>query len=150
MSKTLASQIDVDVSPARVWGVLTDLGAYPEWNPFIVRAEGRIEVGSRLSLRMQPVGARAVSLRPTVLEAVEGGHLRWRGQLWMRGIFDAEHDFRVEALDEGRSRLTQNERFTGLLAPVMARSLDRHTLPAFQAMNAALKLRAEQTVTTPS
>jgi hypothetical protein len=149
MSKTLASQIDVDASPSRVWEVLTDYGAYPEWNPFIVRAEGRIEVGSRLSLRMQPVGARGVSLRPTVLEAVEG-RLRWRGRLWMPGILDAEHDFRVEALDGGRSRLTQNEKFTGLLAPVMARSLDRHTLPAFEAMNAALKLRAEQPVTAPS
>jgi hypothetical protein len=150
MSKTLASQIDIDCSPARVWEVLTDLGAYPQWNPFVVRAEGRIEVGSRLSLRMQPVGARAVSLRPTVLDAVEGSHLRWRGRLWIRGLFDAEHDFRVEALDGGRSRLTQNERFTGLLAPVMSRSLDRHTLPAFEAMNAALKLRAEQSVTAPS
>jgi hypothetical protein len=149
MSKTLASQIDVDASPSRVWEVLTDYGAYPEWNPFIVRAEGRIEVGSRLSLRMQPVGARGVSLQPTVLEAVEG-RLRWRGRLWMPGILDAEHDFRVEALDGGRSRLTQNEKFTGLLAPVMARSLDRHTLPAFEAMNAALKLRAEQPVTAPS
>jgi hypothetical protein len=149
MSKTLASQIDVDASPSRVWEVLTDYGAYPEWNPFIVRAEGRIEVGSRLSLRMQPVGARGVSLRPTVLEAVEG-RLRWRGRLWMPGILDAEHDFRVEALDGGRSRLTQNEKFTGLLAPVMARPLDRHTLPAFKAMNAALKLRAEQPVTAPS
>ena len=32
----------------------------------------------------------------------------------------------------------------------MARSLDRHTLPAFEATNAALKLRAEQPATTPS
>jgi hypothetical protein len=150
MSKTLASQIDVDASPARVWEVLTDYATYPQWNPFIVRAEGRIEVGSRLSLRMQPVGARAVSLQPTVLEAVEGHRLRWRGRLWLPGIFDAEHDFQVQALGGGRSRLTQNERFTGLLAPVMARSLDRHTLPAFEAMNAALKLRAEQAVTAPS
>jgi hypothetical protein len=150
MSKILTTQIDVDASPARVWALLTDFSAYPEWNPFIVRAEGRIEVGSRLSLRMQPVGARAVSLRPTVVEAAEGSRLRWRGRLWMRGIFDAEHDFRVEALDGGRSRLTQNERFTGLLVAVMARSLDRHTLPAFEAMNAALKLRAEQSVTASS
>jgi hypothetical protein len=150
VSKILSSQIDIDASPARVWEVLTDYSAYPEWNPFIVRAGGRTEVGSRLSLRMQPVGARAVSLRPMVVEAVEGSRLRWRGRLWMPGIFDAEHDFRVEALDGGRSRLSQDERFTGLLVAVMAGSLDRHTLPAFEAMNAALKLRAEQPVTTPS
>jgi hypothetical protein len=30
-----------------------------------------------------------------------------------------------------------------VLVPLMARSLDRHTQPAFEAMNAALKDRAE-------
>jgi hypothetical protein len=60
--------------------------------------------------------------------------------------FDAAHEFRIEALPDGRSRLTQHERFSGLLVPLMARSLDRHTLPAFVAMNAALKERTESSV----
>jgi len=42
--------------------------------------------------------------------------------------------------------LAQEETFTGVLVPLMARSLDRHTQPAFEAMNAALKHRAEQPV----
>jgi hypothetical protein len=128
MSKTLTSQIDIDASPQRVWAVLADLSAYPEWNPFIVLAEGRLEAGTRLMLRMQPVGGRAVTLRATVIQAVEGSRLRWKGTFGMRGIFDAEHDFRLEALAAGRSRFTQNEQFGGLLVPAMARSLDRHTL----------------------
>jgi hypothetical protein len=33
-----------------------------------------------------------------------------------------------------------------VLVPFMARSLDRHTLPAFVAMNEALKQRAERAV----
>jgi hypothetical protein len=148
MSKTLASQIDIDASPERVWQVLTDLSRYPEWNPFVVRAEGEIEVGGRLTLRMQPEGGRAVTLRPIVTEAVDGSRLRWRGRFGLPGIFDAEHEFRVEALAGGRSRLAQNERFRGLLVPAMSRSLDRHTLPAFKAMNAALKRRVERVATT--
>jgi len=147
MSKTLVSQIDIDASPERVWQVLTDLSAYPEWNPFIVRAEGQIEVGGRLTLRMEPEGGRAVTLRPTVTEATSGSRLRWQGRFGLPGIFDAEHEFRVEALDGGRSRLAQNERFRGLLVPAMGRSLDRHTLPAFMAMNAALKRRVERMTT---
>jgi uncharacterized protein YndB with AHSA1/START domain len=57
----VVSQIDIDANPERVWQVLTDLSAYPDWNPFIVRAEGRIDVGSRLTLRMRPVGGRPVT-----------------------------------------------------------------------------------------
>ena len=41
-------------------------------------------------------------------------------------------------------RHPQDEDFKGVLVPLMARSLDRHTRPAFEAMNAALKHRAEQ------
>ena len=96
MTKNLASTIGIDASPERVWQVLTDFAAYPEWNPFIVRAEGRPEEGVRLTVRMQPVGARAVTLVPTVLEAVEARRLRWSGSLWIPGIFDAEHVFSLD------------------------------------------------------
>jgi hypothetical protein len=97
MGTTLVSQIDIDASPEQVWRLLTDLSAYPEWNPFIVRAEGRVEVGSRLTLRMQPVGGRPATLRPTIVQADEGSCLRWRGSVGVRGILDAEHVFRITA-----------------------------------------------------
>lgn len=142
MGTSLLSRIDIDASPQRVWQVLTDLSAFPDWNPFIVRAEGRIEVGSRLTLRMQPVGGRAATLQPTVTEAVDGSELRWRGTVGLPGLLDAEHVFRLTAL-EGGTRLQQDEYFHGLLVPLMTTFLHRRTLPAFEAMNKALKHRAE-------
>jgi uncharacterized protein YndB with AHSA1/START domain len=53
MSIELRTSIDIAAPPERVWEVLTQLAAYPEWNPFIVRAEGTVAVGERLSPRMQ-------------------------------------------------------------------------------------------------
>jgi hypothetical protein len=144
MNKRLVHAIDIDAGPERVWQVLTDLPAYPQWNPFIVRAEGHVDVGSALTLRMQPVGGRVATLRPTVVEATEPWRVRWMGRLGLPRILDANHEFRIEALPDGRSRLTQDEVFTGLLVPIVAKSLDRGTLPAFAAMNAALKERAER------
>ena len=149
MNKHLTSQIDIDASPEQVWRVLTDLSSYGQWNPFITRAEGTVEPGARLSLRMQPVGARGVTLRPTVIEASPGHRLRWLGRLGVPGLLDAEHVFTIASLDGGGVRLTQDERFRGLLVALLAGSLDRHTLPAFEAMNAALKQRAEHTPAQP-
>jgi hypothetical protein len=82
-----------------------------------------------------------------VLEATEGLRLRWLGRLGMPGILDAHHSFLLEAGENGGTRLRQTEDFSGVLVPVVARSLDRHTLPAFAAMNEALKRRVESTVT---
>jgi hypothetical protein len=144
MSKQLTSQIDIDATPERVWQVLSDFGSYPQWNPFITSAEGEAQPNSRVVMRMQPVGARGVTLRPTVVEATPGHRLRWQGRFGIPGIFGAEHCFTITPRDEGGVRLTQDERFKGVLVPLMARSLDRHTQPAFEAMNTALKHRAEQ------
>jgi hypothetical protein len=146
MTTHLRSQIDVDAAPERVWQELTDLSAYSHWNPFIVRAEGRIEVGTGLTVRLQPVGGRAVTLTPTVVDAVPGSVLRWRGSVGVPGMLTAEHTFRVVALDGGRTRLHQDEVFRGVLVPLVRRSLERHTLPAFDLMNEALKRRAERPV----
>jgi hypothetical protein len=144
MSKQLRSQIDINATPEDVWQVLSDFGSYPQWNPFITRAEGEAKPDSRLVLRMQPVGARGTTVRPTVVEAAPGHRLRWQGRLGMPGIFDADHTVTITPREEGGVRLSQDEHFRGLLVPLLARSLDRHTQPAFEAMNAALKHRAEQ------
>jgi hypothetical protein len=144
MSKELISSIDIEAPAENVWELLIDFTAYPTWNPFITRAEGPLEVGGRLILRMQPVGGSAVTLRPTVAEVVEGHRLRWQGRLGVRGLLDADHLFILESQGATRSRLVQQEQFSGLLVPFVQRSLDHGTLPAFHAMNAALKDRAER------
>ena len=70
--------------------------------------------------------------------------VRWQGRLGVPRLFDADHLFIVEPRGAAASRLVQQEQFSGLLVPFLTRSLDRGTLPAFQAMNAALKDRAER------
>jgi hypothetical protein len=144
MAKQLFADVDIDARPEQVWEVLTDLAAYPAWNPFIVRAEGVVEPGGRLTLTMQPVGGRAMTLRPRLVEVDAPRRLRWRGTVGMPGLMDAEHTFILEPRGRG-TRLIQQEDFRGVLVPFLARSLDRNTLPAFTAMNEALKSRVEHT-----
>jgi hypothetical protein len=144
MPKQLRTEIDIHATPDRVWQVLTDFDAYHEWNPFMTRASGTPAKGERLTIHMRPEGGRAMTFRPTVREAVPGRRLCWLGHLLMPGIFDGEHSFTIEPLDGGGVRLVQQEDYRGALVPLLARSLDRQTLPAFQRMNEALKQRAEQ------
>ena len=142
MALHLATTIDIDATPEDVWAVLSDLPSYPRWNPFIREASGTLAAGERLDLTMQPDGGRAMRFRPTVLEAEPGRELRWLGRLVAPGVFDGEHRFAIEPTARG-SRLTQEERFTGVLVPLLAKGLRKRTLPAFEQMNEAVKERAE-------
>jgi hypothetical protein len=147
--RELHSEIEIQASPERVWEVLTDLAAYREWNPFIVRAAGQPVVGGRLELHMRLPGRRPTTFRPVVLAAEPGRQLRWLGRLLVPGLFDGEHGFTLEAAGPGRVRLTQRERFRGLLArPVMAR-IAKPTQEGFHQMNQALKARAERPAHAP-
>ena len=135
--KTLSTQRDLQAPPARVWEVLTDLAAYPTWNPFITEAAGELRVGGRLA-----IVAGGMRFRPVVLRFDPARELRWRGRLVVPGLFDGEHVFRLAPLDGGRAtRLTHEEHFSGLLVGPFSRKLDEETLPGFEAMNRALAAR---------
>jgi hypothetical protein len=56
--KELHSEIEIDASAERVWDILTDFASYPQWNPFIRRIGGELEVGERLEVRLQPPDSR--------------------------------------------------------------------------------------------
>ena len=141
--KELHSQIDIDASAERVWGILTDFASYPQWNPFIRGISGELEVGERLEVRLEPPDGRGITLRPMVLSAEPNCELRWLGHLWVPGLLDAEHSLAIQPLEENRVRFMQSEMFKGLLVPLLARSLDNNTLRGFEEMNGALKERVE-------
>jgi hypothetical protein len=143
MRHRIHAEIDIEAPPAEVWRHLVDLAAYPDWNPFIPSAEGEVEVGQRLSLRLQPPGGRAVPIRPTVTAATTASVFEWLGHLVVPGLFDGRHRFELFPTRAG-TRLVQSESFAGLLVRPLRRWLDGSTRAGFEAMNAALRRRVEE------
>jgi hypothetical protein len=138
---TIETTETIAANPERVWRILTDIDSYPEWNPFIVQGSGEFRKGEKVTLEMLPPGGRSMSFSPTVLAVDPARELRWLGRLVVPGIFDGEHWFTLEPEGDG-TRLTQGERFTGLLPRFMGGTLAK-TERGFEALNAALKERAE-------
>lgn len=152
------TSIDIEAPAAIVWAALTDFETYPEWNPRS-RITGVAVSGERLVVAPGPDAEGMPTFRPRVLAAgvVDEGtatddertatddvfELRWLGHLWVRGLFDGEHSFRVEAIDEHRSHLTQSESFSGVVAGLLLRRYGADTEAGFHAVNEALKTRAE-------
>ena len=141
--KELHSEIEINACVERVWDILTDFASYPQWNPFIRRIGGELEVGGRLEVRLEPPDSRGITMRPTILRAEPNRLIRWVGHLLVPGLFDGEHSLAIQPLEENRVRFVQHEAFKGVLVRLLARSLDKNTLRGFEEMNEALKERAE-------
>lgn len=142
--KEVSAEVVIEAPVDRVWEILTDFAKFPEWNPFIRQMSGEVRTGAKLEVRLEPPGGRAMSFRPKMVNVETNREISWLGRLLIPGLFTGEHSFAIEALDEKGVRFVQHEKFTGLLVPFMAKSLDRDTKRGFEAMNSALKERAER------
>jgi hypothetical protein len=146
MTRKISHSIEIAASPAIVWATLTDTASFPAWNPFITSLEGELRAGARLTVKIQPPGARASTFRPTVLAAQPEAELRWIGRVLVPGVFDGEHCFRLDAVSPARTRFTQSEQFSGFLVRPLRSSIERAEA-GFKQMNEALKLRSETQTT---
>jgi hypothetical protein len=142
--KTIQAVTEIAAPVETVWAELAAVSKYAEWNPFITALEGALVAGGRLEVRIVPPGGRPMTFRPTVIEVEQGRRLAWLGRLLLPGVFDGRHSFQLEDLGQGRTRLTQAEEFSGFFVPLAGRALER-TRVGFEAMNEALRLRAERT-----
>jgi hypothetical protein len=140
--RQVTAAVDIDAAPEWVWDVLTDFAAYPEWNPFIVRADGMPTPGSRITLRVRSTAGWSATNRATVLAAVPGKVLRWSARIIpIPGLASGLHEFALTSTETG-TRLVQSEQFSGALVPAIGRLLVR-TEQDFHILNQALRKRSE-------
>jgi hypothetical protein len=140
--QTLDAAIEIEAPAERVWEVITDFAAYPQWNPFIIRAAGIPVDGARLKVTIRAPGYRPVTFRPRVLRAVSGRQLTWLGRTFIPGLFDGRHSLTVEDLSESRSRFRTHEEVTGILLPVLGKVMHA-SQRGFEELCTAVKARAE-------
>ncbi len=141
--RTLQTEIEIEAPAKRVWQVLSDLDSYSQWNPFLQRASGVLELDEYLRVFIKPPGARGMTIKPRVVAVEENAGFSWIGHILFPGIFDGEHYFVIDPLDENRCRFVQGELFTGLFAIPILWLIRKGTRRGFEAMNQALKARAE-------
>jgi hypothetical protein len=140
--RNIESSIDIDAPPEKVWAILMDFDAYPDWNPFITRIKGEQAVGGKLEAYLSLSEGKGMTFKPTVKVFEDGTELTWLGIMFVPHVFDGRHTLRVEPR-EGGSTFVHRESFSGLLAGLMMRFIGESTENGFRAMNEALKARVE-------
>lgn len=128
-----------------MWRVLTEFHLYPAWNPFVVSVTGQPTQRARLAVRLQPSEqGRIWRFRPRIVRLEAERELCWLGGLLLPFLVDGRHCFHLQPDGPGRTRFVQREEFRGLLVPLLPSSLLEATGRGFEAMNEALKERAER------
>lgn len=138
MKKNIETTIRIKATAEKIWNILTDFQKYPEWNPFVFSMEGEAKEGTTLKANIQ-----GMKFKPLVLAAKKNREFRWKGSLFVKGLFDGEHYFMLNENGDGTTTLIHGEFFSGLLVDMFAKTLDTKTKSGFEKLNDALKQRAE-------
>ena len=146
MALEIKIQIIINASPQKVWDTFINFNEYPNWNPFIKTISGATSPGEQLSVTIQAQGNKPMNFTPIVLVNKTNKEFRWKGKLFVPGLFDGEHYFILEEINPMKTRFIHGENFTGVLSGVFLKMIAEDTKKGFEAMNLALKLLVESSL----
>ncbi len=144
MRREYRTHVDISARAERVWEVLTDLESYKNWNPFILRARGRLREGSAIKIQFRLHNGLVIPAKPRIIKVEPCSRISWEGWLVTPRLLGGEHRFLLREMPQGVTRLTQREIYGGILLPWVWWHLKRDAEKGFHAMNQALKNRVEK------
>lgn len=121
----------------QIWSVLTDFGAYSDWNPLNVSADGVAATGARVRMTFIDPGrpGRTITQYVTIVAAEPPKRLAWVGTVLL--LFRGEHYFELEG-SVSTTQMRHGERLSGLLPRFWSDTRMEQQRLAYEAMNDAL------------
>ena len=142
--KEIQAEIVIDAPAERVWQILIDVEAYPKWNPFITTISGELYDGSRIKVVIDPKFSSETEVDLKVGRLWYGKEMIWIGRPLMTDLLAGRHYFKTEELPDGKVKFINMENYSGLLLYPLWLFIEPSARQGFEAMNSALKLKAEQ------
>lgn len=141
---TMAFELDesrlIEAPIDRVWSVIADLPAYPEWNPFVVAARSTLVVGDPIWMRVRLVPPLVQPQREIIFECTPERRLVYG----LDGAFiRSRRSHELARAGEATTHYRSHFRLAGRLEPLTRWLLGRRLAAGFQAMTRELAERAE-------
>ncbi|WP_314036881.1 SRPBCC domain-containing protein [Dietzia sp. CH92] len=144
---TLVRSIDVEIdAPAGiVWGVLTNLEAYPEWNPFCISARSTLELGAPVEMTLKDFSGGSGTFPNTeyVCAVIPERLLSWELIATDDDPKAARRDQVIEPISGDRCRYYSTDAFLGVEARQIMEESGAWVKRAFDVTALALKQRSE-------
>lgn len=144
----ISSEIFIAAPPDRVWAVLIDFKAYPEWNTFNPTMQCELRPGGAVRFEVVLDKAKPRLATANIVYVKEGKELLWEATpLYFAGLAKACHRFTItpSTSEDGRNgtRFINNEILDGILAHVVPQSFFGNIQRGFDSMSEELKKRVE-------
>ena len=135
---------EIAAPPPVVWEVVTNLAAYPEWNPFVVACRSGLAAGDPIVMQVRLFPWFTQSQTETIFEHVPQGRLCYGLGSGRTGAIISRRCHEIAPGAEGRTRYRSHFELSGWLGPVVAAMLGSRLEHGFRSMTDALQRRAEQ------
>jgi hypothetical protein len=142
VARSVRAEIQIAAPIDRVWGILTDLERYSEWNSFTARAESTLRVGDPIVLYPRLIGNRAYAWTERVSKN-EPYDLCWDLTLGAPFLLTAERCQTLTAQGEDRTHYVTEDRFEGVLTALVMATFGSAMQRGFEDCATGLKKRAE-------
>lgn len=129
----------IAAEPRRIWDLLTDAAGYPDWNPAVIKIDGDIREGGRINLTSIVNPDREFKLTVSDVEAPR--RMVWSDGMPL-GLFKGVRTYEVTPNVDGTSEFSMEEVFSGLLEPLISKSIPDQT-DSFNQFADGLKAAAE-------
>ena len=125
-----------------VWGVLTDVEKYGEWNPFTSRARTDFKIGSpaHLLVRMGPTKFR-ITERVCAFEKPR--LIAWSREFGASWFLLAVREQHLEPISDTNCSYHNVDLLSGVFSPIVSLLFGGYMRRGFSDVGVALKLRAE-------
>jgi hypothetical protein len=134
------SEVEINASAEEVWGILTNLDQYCEWNPLLYRGKGKVELGETVEVAAR-TATKDMTFVCKVVKVEPFREFAWTFHVFHPFLFRAKHIFQIEPINEEKVKFIDREQFQGLLLPLQAKDLETNGLDAMLGMGAALKAK---------
>ena len=136
--KQFEASIHINAAPDKIWGVLLETAAYPEWDLSYEKIEGECQVGNKLKVFSKLSPGRAFPVK--VAELTTNERMVWTGGMPL-GLFKGVRRFTLTPDGEG-VQFRLHEIFTGPMVKLIGGALPDLT-ENFEGFVAGLKKRVE-------
>ena len=118
--KEFSAKVKINAAPETIWALLTDAAGYPDWDPGMLRLEGTVAPGEKITAYTKISPNRAFPV--TVSQFVPNEAMTWSSGMPL-GLFKGERIFQLTPQADGAVEFFVREQFTGLLLPLIGRTI---------------------------